>query len=174
MKPKTLLGLVLGLAATVTLSNLTIGGFENPLGPGEQIFNVSQRIEQDDWAKAAVTMVRKNHFASSQVINVGFRGEVGIEIEAVIADIYGLSQPDATQPFLELSGNDAAEKIKSQANWKGTTLCRGEGVSKCDIYMAWPQSAEKQENVVLVGVHLDKAVWALVEKSLLEDLVVQQ
>lgn len=170
MKAKVFASSISALAVVTSGAGLAFSGWQNPFGEGEQIFNVSQRIENDDWVKAAIPLVLNNHFASSQIVKAGNRGEVGYEFEAVIADIYELPQPDTSEQFVDLAGTGLADEIKSLAGWQGTTLCSGEGIRKCKFWITWPPSAEGADNVVMVSVHLGIAEWGLIEESLLNEL----
>lgn len=170
MKPKIFAGTIAALAVVASVAGFTLSGWQNPFGKGEQIFNVSERIEKDDWVKAAIPLVLNNHFESSKIVKAGNRGEVGYEFEAVIADIYELPQPDISEPFVELSATALASEIKSLANWQGTTLCSGEGIRKCEFWITWPQASEGASDVVMVSVHLGVGQWGLVEESMLAEL----
>lgn len=170
MKPNLFAGSVVALSLVASGAGLVFSGWQNPFGEGEQIFNVSERIENDGWVKAAIPLVLNNHFASSQIVKAGYRGEIGYEFEAVIADIYELPQPDTSEQYVDLAGTGLAAEIKSMAGWQGTTLCNGEGIRKCKFWITWPNSAEGAENVVMVSVHLGVAEWGLVEESLLKEL----
>lgn len=148
-----------------------------PFYSGYNVHKINEMIEDQQWVEAP-PVVLSNHFKHVHVSHVGKPKEDGFGFQQELVDIFKVDSVDYNGSPIDLRGKVTPEQLEPYRQYPApdarkqdaNTHCNRKGSKYCTMAIYWDDRFATT-SAEFVGVHLTDSGYALVERSILEQLL---